>query len=87
MNKVCCCHLQCLLDNLLLSKDENGEGLSMQSLRDQLMTLLVAGQETSAILLGWALAFLAQNPDVQSQAAAEVAQVLQGQQPSPESIK
>lgn len=87
VNKVCCCQLQCLLDNLLLSKDENGEGLSMQSLRDQLMTLLVAGQETSAILLGWTLAFLAQNAEVQSQAAAEVAQVLQGQQPSPESIK
>ena len=82
-----CCQLQCLLDNLLLSKDGNGEGLSMQSLRDQLMTLLVAGQETSAILLGWTLAFLAQNPQVQSQAAAEVAQVLQGQQPTPESIK
>ena len=59
----------------------------MQSLRDQLMTLLVAGQETSAILLGWTLAFLAQNPEVQSQAAAEVARVLQGRQPTPESIK
>ncbi|KAL3147617.1 hypothetical protein ABBQ38_014667 [Trebouxia sp. C0009 RCD-2024] len=78
---------QCLLDNLLLSKDENGLGLSMQSLRDQLMTLLVAGQETSAILLGWTLAFLAHNPEVQAQAAAEVGRVLQGQTPTPESIK
>ena len=82
-----CWQVQCLLDNLLLSKDETGKGLSMQSLRDQLMTLLVAGQETSAILLGWTLAFLAQHPEVQSQAAAEVAQVLQGQRPTPESIK
>lgn len=79
--------MQCLLDNLLLSKDENGLGLSMQSLRDQLMTLLVAGQETSAILLGWTLAFLAQHPQVQAQAAAEVGQVLQGQRPTPDSIK
>lgn len=80
-------HGQCLLDNLLQSKDENGEGLSMQSLRDQLMTLLVAGQETSAILLGWTTAFLAQYPEVQALAAAEVQQVLQGQSPTPDSIK
>ncbi len=79
--------VQCLLDNLLQSKDENGEGLSMQSLRDQLMTLLVAGQETSAILLGWTTAFLAQYPEVQAAAAAEVQQVLQGQSPTPDSIK
>ena len=42
--------MQCLLDNLLLSKDENGEGLSMQSLRDQLMTLLVAGKAKRPLL-------------------------------------
>ncbi len=59
----------------------------MQSLRDQLMTLLVAGQETSAILLGWTTAFLAQYPEVQAAAAAEVQQVLQGQSPTPDSIK
>ncbi|DBB01015.1 TPA: hypothetical protein ACH3X1_000917 [Trebouxia sp. C0004] len=80
-------HSQCLLDNLLQSQDENGEGLSMQSLRDQLMTLLVAGQETSAILLGWTTAFLAQHPEVQALAAAEVQQVLQGQAPTPDSIR
>ena len=79
--------MQCLLDNLLLSKDERGDGLSMQSLRDQLMTLLVAGQETSAILLGWTTAFLASHPEVQAEAAAEVAEVLQGQQPTAENIK
>lgn len=79
--------MQCLLDNLLLSKDENGEGLSMQSLRDQLMTLLVAGQETSAILLGWTTAFLAQYPEVQAEAAAEVAEVLQGQAPTADNVK
>lgn len=82
-----CCTMQCLLDNLLLSKDENGEGLSLQSLRDQLMTLLVAGQETSAILLGWTTAFLAHHPHVQKQAAAEVQQVLQGEAPTPENIR
>ena len=79
--------LQCLLDNLLQSQDEEGKGLSLQSLRDQLMTLLVAGQETSAILLGWTTAFLAHHPRVQQQAAAEVQQVLQGDPPTPETVR
>lgn len=79
--------LQCLLDNLLLAKDDEGHGLSLQSLRDQLMTLLVAGQETSAILLGWTTAFLAHHPDVQQQAAAEVREVLQGEAPTPENTR
>ncbi len=41
--------------------------MSDLSLRDELMTLLVAGQETSAILLGWAAALLAHHPEVQVQ--------------------
>ena len=79
--------LQCLLDNLLQSKDEEGKGLSLESLRDQLMTLLVAGQETSAILLGWTTAFLAHHPRAQQKAAAEVQQVLQGKSPTPETVR
>lgn len=62
----------CLLDALLLSRDEAGRGMEQQPLRDELMTLLVAGQETSAILLGWICASLAWNPATQATAAAEV---------------
>ncbi|CAK0782573.1 hypothetical protein CVIRNUC_005785 [Coccomyxa viridis] len=69
---------QCLLDQLLLSKDEQGRGMNRRALRDELMTLLVAGQETSAILLGWACAFLAQHPEVQLRAVEEVQQVAAG---------
>lgn len=46
-----------------------------RALRDELMTLLVAGQETSAILLGWAGALLAHHPGVQARVAAEVARL------------
>ena len=49
--------------------------MSQKALRDELMTLLVAGQETSAILLGWACAFLAQHPEVQQRTAKEAQQV------------
>ncbi|GFH16516.1 putative bifunctional P-450/NADPH-P450 reductase 2 [Haematococcus lacustris] len=42
------------------------------------MTLLVAGQETSAILLAWAAALLAHNPDQQAAARGEVDSLLVG---------
>jgi cytochrome P450 len=64
-----------LLQALLDSKDESGQGMSDVALRDELMTLLVAGQETSAILLGWTTALLAYHPQVQQAAAEEVQQV------------
>lgn len=67
--------MQCLLDNLLMSVDEDGQGMSREALRDELMTLLVAGQETSAILLAWTCAYLAHHPAVQARAAKEVIQV------------
>lgn len=67
--------LQCLLDQLLLSRDDQGEGMGRSALRDELMTLLVAGQETSAILLAWACAFLAHYPEKQERAASEAQQV------------
>jgi cytochrome P450 len=65
-----------LLQSLLESVDDAGQPMSRTALRDELMTLLVAGQETSAILLGWAAALLAHNPKAQAAAAAEVAAVL-----------
>lgn len=40
----------CLLDNLLAARDDDGRGMSDLRLRDELMTLLVAGQETCAPL-------------------------------------
>ena len=49
--------------------------MGRRALRDELMTLLVAGQETSAILLAWACAYLAHHPDKQERAASEALQV------------
>lgn len=55
-----------------MSKDDDGSVMEDQALRDELMTLLVAGQETSAILMGWVCATLAWNPEVQDHAANEL---------------
>ncbi len=58
--------LQSLLDALLSARDERGGGMERRALRDELMTLLVAGQETAAIALAWACALLAHHPAAQA---------------------
>jgi len=70
-----------LLTRLLLATDEDGSGMDDQSLRDELMTLLVAGQETSAILLTWALLMFALHPHTQELVFQEINEVLDGQPP------
>ena len=42
---------------LLLARDENGEPMSDAELRDELMTLLLAGHETTASTLSWAFEY------------------------------
>ncbi|MFL6156003.1 MAG: cytochrome P450 [Marmoricola sp.] len=63
-----------VLSKLLLVRDEDdgqgatGTGLTDEELRDQLVTLLLAGHETTATALAWALHELGQNPDVEKKA-------------------
>ena len=52
-----------ILSLLLQARDEHGEGLSDRELRDQLLTLLVAGHETTATALGWAFERLLRHPE------------------------
>lgn len=70
-----------LLTRLLHVTDEDGSGMDNQSLRDELMTFLVAGQETSAILLTWALLMFALHPHTQELVFQEISEVLNGQLP------
>ncbi|MEM9808688.1 MAG: cytochrome P450, partial [Cyanobacteria bacterium P01_D01_bin.56] len=53
-----------VLSLLLAARDEQGEGLDDVSLRDELMTLLVAGHETTATALTWALYWIYSRPDI-----------------------
>ncbi len=55
-------HRDDVLSMLLLARDERGAGLSDSELRDELMTLLVAGHETTANSLAWAFERLARTP-------------------------
>ena len=58
---------------LLLARDEHGQAMTDAELRDELVTLLVAGHETTATGLAWAFELLLRNPDVLSRARAESA--------------
>jgi cytochrome P450 len=67
-----------LLGLLLRAQDEDGSRMSDQQLRDEALTLFVAGHETTALVLTYALFLLAENPEHQATLAAEVAQVPAG---------
>ncbi|MDA0266402.1 MAG: cytochrome P450 [Cyanobacteria bacterium] len=61
-----------ILSLLLAAKDEDGNGLSDQDLRDELMTLLVAGHETTATALTWAMYWIHALPKVKQKLLAEL---------------
>jgi cytochrome P450 len=58
---------------LLAARDENGEGLTDKELRDELVTLLVAGHETTATGLAWAFERLYRTPRVLAKLQASIA--------------
>jgi cytochrome P450 family 135 len=60
-----------ILSMLLATEDETGSGMSDGQLRDELLTLLVAGHETTATALAWAVERLAHHPDKLERLAAE----------------
>ncbi|HEU4979442.1 MAG TPA: cytochrome P450 [Solirubrobacteraceae bacterium] len=60
-----------ILSMLLLARDESGEGLSDAELRDELMTLLLAGHETTATSLAWAFERLVRDPAMLDRLAGE----------------
>ena len=58
-----------ILSMLVEARHEDGSPMSHQELRDELMTLLVAGHETTASELAWAFERLARAPEVAAPAA------------------
>jgi cytochrome P450 len=62
-----------VLSMLLGARDEDGEPMNPAELRDELVTALVAGHETTASQLAWALERIAREPRVQRHLQAELA--------------
>jgi cytochrome P450 len=71
-----------LLALLLAARDEEGGGMSSQQLRDEIMTIFLAGHETTADTLTWTFYLLAQNPAVRAKLHAELDAVLGGRLPT-----
>ena len=72
-----------LLGLLLAARDDEGDGGGMTDLqlRDELLTLFLAGHETTANALAWTWHLLAQNPDAEARLHAELRTVLGGRAP------
>ncbi|WP_147110843.1 cytochrome P450 [Tateyamaria sp. syn59] len=68
-----------LLDLLLAGEDpKSGRKMTTAELRDNLLTFIVAGHETTALTLAWSMYLLAFDPTIQERARAEAQAVLQG---------
>ncbi|KAI9355273.1 cytochrome P450 [Pilaira anomala] len=62
-----------LLGYMLNARDESNLGLTDENIRDQVVTFLIAGHDTTANTLAWTLYELSRNPDVQAKMLQEIA--------------
>jgi cytochrome P450 len=67
-----------ILSLLLASRDEHGAAMTADELRDELITMLIAGHETTATALSWTFACLLEHPEVGARLAAELDGVIPG---------
>jgi cytochrome P450 family 135 len=61
-----------ILSLLLLARDEDGQAMTDNELRDELVTLLLAGHETTATAVAWAIERLVRHPDKLARLTAEI---------------
>jgi cytochrome P450 len=70
----------------LLLEAVDRQELSAQEIRDEIATIFIAGHETSAMALGWALYLLDLHPDIEQRVAEEIRAVLDGRLPTAEDV-
>ncbi len=76
-----------LLHMLMTSEDaETGKPISDADIRDEIVTLFVAGHETTALTLTWMFVLLEQHPEIVDAMTREVDEVLQGKTPGLEDL-
>ncbi len=71
-----------LLSMLLLARDDEDNGMTDKQVRDEAVTLFLAGHDTTANTLNWTWYLLAQNPDIEAKLHAEIDTVLNGSTPT-----
>jgi cytochrome P450 len=67
---------------LLEASTGEAKPLTDRELRDEVMTLFMAGHETTAVALAWSLYLLSENPEAAASLEAELAEVLDGRLPT-----
>jgi cytochrome P450 len=70
-----------LLSMLMAARDEDGSGMTDRQLRDEILTFLLAGHETTAVSLSWTWYLLSEHPEVARKLREELSQVLGGRTP------
>jgi cytochrome P450 len=75
-----------LLSMLLAAHDDDGSSMTNRQLRDEVMTIFLAGHETAALTLSWAWYLLASNSDAERKFHAELDEVLHGNPPTAEDL-
>jgi cytochrome P450 len=75
-----------LLSRLIQARDEDGARMTDEQLRDEAMTLYLAGHETTALTLSWTWYALAGHPEVEERLATEWSAVLGGRAPTVEDL-
>ena len=72
-----------LLSMLLMARDEDGIGrMTDEQIRDECLTLFLAGHETTAVAMTWTWYLLSQNPDKEEKLNEELGSVLNGRTPA-----
>ncbi len=75
-----------LLAMLVSLRYQDGSRLTAEQLRDEVLSVFVAGHETPAVALTWAWFVLARNPEIEKKLHAELDLVLEGRLPGAEDI-
>jgi cytochrome P450 len=75
-----------LLSRFLNARDKDGSRMSDRQLRDEMVTLLLAGHETTAVALTFCFYLLAKHPQADARLAAELDEVLAGELPAVEHL-
>jgi cytochrome P450 len=76
-----------LLSMLLKAQAEDGSQMTDQQLRDEVMTLFLAGHETTANALAWTWYLLSLNPEAEARLHSELQEVLAGRSPRIEDLQ
>jgi cytochrome P450 len=75
-----------LLSRLVAARDEDGSGMTDKQLREEAMTLYLAGHETTSLTLTWTWYLLATHPDAEAKLVEEWQRVLGGRSPTPDDL-